>query len=40
VQLRAVAERERAGRARTTVLARVEVLLQQADGTAAHDLGR
>jgi ferritin-like metal-binding protein YciE len=40
VQLRAVADRERAGRARSTVLARVEMLLQQADGTAARDLSR
>jgi ferritin-like metal-binding protein YciE len=39
-QLRAVAERERAGRARSTVLSRVDVLLQQADGSAARDLGR
>jgi ferritin-like metal-binding protein YciE len=39
-QLRAVAERERAGRGRSTVLARVDVLLQEADGTAARDLGR
>jgi ferritin-like metal-binding protein YciE len=39
-QLRAVAERERAGRGRSTVLARVDVLLQQADGSAARDLGR
>jgi ferritin-like metal-binding protein YciE len=39
-RLRAVAERERAGRARSTVLARVDLLLQQADGSAARDLGR
>jgi ferritin-like metal-binding protein YciE len=39
-QLRAVAERERAGRGRSTVLARIDVLLQEADGTAARDLGR
>jgi ferritin-like metal-binding protein YciE len=39
-ELRAVAERERAGRARSTVLARIDVLLAQADGTAARDLGR
>jgi ferritin-like metal-binding protein YciE len=39
-QLRAVAERERAGRSRSTVLARVDLLLQEADGSAARDLGR
>jgi ferritin-like metal-binding protein YciE len=38
-QLREIAERERAGRARSTVLARIAVLLDEADGTAAHDLG-
>jgi ferritin-like metal-binding protein YciE len=38
-QLREIAGRERAGRARSTVLARIEVLLEEADGTAARDLG-
>jgi ferritin-like metal-binding protein YciE len=38
-QLREVAELERAGRARSTVLARIEVLLEEANGTAARDLG-
>jgi ferritin-like metal-binding protein YciE len=39
-QLREVAERERAGRSRSTVLARIDALLAEADGTAARDLGR
>jgi hypothetical protein len=38
-ELREVAELERAGRARSTVLARIELLLDRADGTAARDLG-
>ena len=38
-QLREIAARERAGRARSTVLARIVVLLEEADGTAARDLG-
>jgi ferritin-like metal-binding protein YciE len=38
-QLRAIAERERAGRKRTSVLSRIETLLEQSNGTAARDLG-
>lgn len=39
-QLDAVAARERAGRRRSTVLARVDVLRREADGSAARDLSR
>ena len=39
-QLDAVAARERARRNRSTVLARIDVLRREADGSAARDLGR